>query len=99
MIEKENSIFFAAVSHLPSLHAFLEIMGSLVLYLSDYIQCEYCERRFNPTAADRHIKFCKEQHLRMSRKVGNKAANKPKPKPQVSVTQSSNTKLVKQKKK
>lgn len=48
----------------------------------NYIQCEYCERRFNPTAADRHIKFCKEQHLRMSRKVGNKAANKPKPKPQ-----------------
>ena len=25
----------------------------------DYIQCPYCSRRFNETAAERHIPFCK----------------------------------------
>jgi len=25
----------------------------------DYIQCPYCLRRFNETAAERHIPFCK----------------------------------------
>ncbi|GAB1610632.1 zinc finger C2HC domain-containing protein 1A-like [Argonauta hians] len=32
---------------------------------ADYIQCDYCERRFNAAAAERHIAFCREQHLRM----------------------------------
>ncbi|XP_006891742.1 PREDICTED: zinc finger C2HC domain-containing protein 1B [Elephantulus edwardii] len=27
----------------------------------DYIQCPYCMRRFNETAATRHINFCKDQ--------------------------------------
>lgn len=34
----------------------------------DYIQCPYCQRRFNENAADRHINFCKEQAARISNK-------------------------------
>ncbi|XP_071596793.1 zinc finger C2HC domain-containing protein 1B isoform X3 [Heliangelus exortis] len=30
----------------------------------DYIQCPHCSRRFNETAAERHIKFCEEQAMR-----------------------------------
>ncbi|KAM4866559.1 zinc finger C2HC domain-containing protein 1B isoform 2-T2 [Thomomys bottae] len=30
----------------------------------DYIQCPYCMRRFNETAATRHINFCKDQSSR-----------------------------------
>ncbi|XP_076408859.1 zinc finger C2HC domain-containing protein 1B isoform X3 [Peromyscus maniculatus bairdii] len=30
----------------------------------DYIQCPYCMRRFNETAAQRHINFCKTQSSR-----------------------------------
>uniref|UniRef100_A0A3P8XVP8 Zinc finger C2HC domain-containing protein 1A n=2 Tax=Esox lucius TaxID=8010 RepID=A0A3P8XVP8_ESOLU len=37
-------------------------------YDPDYIQCPYCERRFSENAADRHLKFCKEQHARMQNK-------------------------------
>ncbi|KAM6185241.1 LOW QUALITY PROTEIN: zinc finger C2HC domain-containing protein 1B [Rhynchocyon petersi] len=36
----------------------------------DYIQCPYCKRRFNETAATRHINFCKDQS---SRRVFNPA--------------------------
>ncbi|NWR70123.1 ZC21B protein, partial [Centropus unirufus] len=32
----------------------------------DYIQCPHCSRRFNETAAERHIKFCEEQATRRS---------------------------------
>jgi len=32
---------------------------------TDYVQCPYCQRRFNETAAQRHIPFCKEQHERL----------------------------------
>ncbi|XP_028306214.1 zinc finger C2HC domain-containing protein 1A-like [Gouania willdenowi] len=35
---------------------------------SNNIQCPYCQRRFNESAADRHIKFCKEIHARMPNK-------------------------------
>ncbi|XP_036375484.1 zinc finger C2HC domain-containing protein 1A-like [Megalops cyprinoides] len=35
-------------------------------YDPDYIQCPYCQRRFNETAAERHINFCKEQAARLS---------------------------------
>lgn len=35
----------------------------LSLY-SDYIQCPYCMRRFNETAASQHINFCKDQSSR-----------------------------------
>lgn len=31
----------------------------------DLIQCEYCLRRFNEKAAERHIKFCREKHSRL----------------------------------
>ncbi|XP_070604056.1 zinc finger C2HC domain-containing protein 1A isoform X2 [Erythrolamprus reginae] len=37
-------------------------------YDPDYIQCPYCQRRFNESAADRHINFCKEQAARISSK-------------------------------
>ncbi|XP_070112590.1 zinc finger C2HC domain-containing protein 1B isoform X1 [Equus przewalskii] len=30
----------------------------------DYIQCPYCMRRFNETAASQHINFCKDQSSR-----------------------------------
>ncbi|TRZ02374.1 hypothetical protein DNTS_028157 [Danionella cerebrum] len=43
-------------------------------YDPDYIQCPYCQRRFSENAADRHIKFCKEQASRISNK-GKFAAN------------------------
>lgn len=32
------------------------------------VQCQYCQRRFNPESAERHIKFCKEQTQRLPRK-------------------------------
>lgn len=31
----------------------------------DYIQCPHCLRRFNVHAAERHIKFCSDQHKRL----------------------------------
>ncbi|XP_074656486.1 zinc finger C2HC domain-containing protein 1A-like isoform X2 [Tubulanus polymorphus] len=34
----------------------------------DYVQCMYCNRRFNETAAERHITFCKEQSERLSKR-------------------------------
>ncbi|KAJ8413463.1 hypothetical protein AAFF_G00094590 [Aldrovandia affinis] len=37
-------------------------------YDPDYIQCPYCQRRFGENAADRHIKFCKEQAARIANK-------------------------------
>ncbi|XP_062981508.1 zinc finger C2HC domain-containing protein 1B [Elgaria multicarinata webbii] len=40
----------------------------------DYIQCPYCMRRFNETAAERHINFCKEQAARKAFAPGQKGA-------------------------
>ncbi|KAK5850166.1 hypothetical protein PBY51_014437 [Eleginops maclovinus] len=37
-------------------------------YDPDYVQCPFCERRFNQGAAERHIKFCQEQAARMPSK-------------------------------
>ncbi|XP_037612869.1 zinc finger C2HC domain-containing protein 1A isoform X1 [Sebastes umbrosus] len=34
-------------------------------YDPDYVQCPFCQRRFNESAADRHIKFCQEKSARM----------------------------------
>ncbi|XP_066917964.1 zinc finger C2HC domain-containing protein 1A-like [Clytia hemisphaerica] len=34
-------------------------------YNPDYVQCQHCNRRFNESAAERHIKFCKEQKSRL----------------------------------
>ncbi|XP_031232173.1 zinc finger C2HC domain-containing protein 1A isoform X1 [Mastomys coucha] len=56
-------------------------------YDPDYIQCPYCQRRFNENAADRHISFCKEQAARISNKgkfstdSKGKAASRPQYKP------------------
>lgn len=46
---------------------------------SDYIQCPYCQRRFSENAADRHIKFCKEQASRISNKSKVPGSEKAKP--------------------
>ncbi|XP_044150119.1 zinc finger C2HC domain-containing protein 1A isoform X2 [Bufo gargarizans] len=37
-------------------------------YDPDYVQCPYCQRRFNEKSADRHIGFCKEQAARITNK-------------------------------
>lgn len=59
----------------------------------DYVQCEYCKRRFNQAAADRHVTFCKEQHLRMNKNTGkNKTVNKTKPRTQIEPSLKSRTK-------
>ncbi|XP_038673012.1 zinc finger C2HC domain-containing protein 1B-like isoform X1 [Scyliorhinus canicula] len=42
----------------------------------DYIECPYCNRRFNDTAADRHINFCRTN---VNRKVVSKQAPQPAP--------------------
>ncbi|XP_074549879.1 zinc finger C2HC domain-containing protein 1A isoform X2 [Halichoeres trimaculatus] len=46
-------------------------------YDPDYVQCPYCQRRFNESAADRHIKFCQEQAARMPNKGKLGDAKKP----------------------
>ncbi|KAK1930609.1 Zinc finger C2HC domain-containing protein 1B [Phytophthora citrophthora] len=43
------------------------------------IQCEYCSRRFNEKAAERHINFCREKSQRDSIKANSKRASAPKP--------------------
>uniref|UniRef100_A0A4W4F3Y0 Zinc finger C2HC domain-containing protein 1A n=1 Tax=Electrophorus electricus TaxID=8005 RepID=A0A4W4F3Y0_ELEEL len=48
-------------------------------YDPDYIQCPYCQRRFSENAADRHIKFCKEQASRISNKGKFPGSEKAKP--------------------
>ncbi len=42
----------------------------------DYVQCPHCERRFQESAAERHIPFCKEQKSRIERKPSSKAQGK-----------------------
>ncbi|XP_069007620.1 zinc finger C2HC domain-containing protein 1A isoform X1 [Embiotoca jacksoni] len=51
-------------------------------YDPDYIQCPCCQRRFNESAADRHIKFCQEQHARMPNKSKLGDVKKPAGRPQ-----------------
>ncbi|XP_068565823.1 zinc finger C2HC domain-containing protein 1A isoform X2 [Cebidichthys violaceus] len=46
-------------------------------YDPDYVQCPFCQRRFNQGAADRHIKFCQEQAARMPTKGKLGDAKKP----------------------
>uniref|UniRef100_A0A4X2K1I0 C2HC/C3H-type domain-containing protein n=1 Tax=Vombatus ursinus TaxID=29139 RepID=A0A4X2K1I0_VOMUR len=48
----------------------VDLIDNISLSCSDYIQCPYCMRRFNETAAARHINFCKDQ---ASRRVFNPA--------------------------
>lgn len=47
---------------------------------SDYVNCPYCNRNFNRTAAERHIPFCETQSKRQ--KINNSANQKLKPKVQ-----------------
>ncbi|XP_063780013.1 zinc finger C2HC domain-containing protein 1A isoform X2 [Pseudophryne corroboree] len=57
-------------------------------YDPDYVQCPYCQRRFNENAADRHISFCKEQAARITNKgkLGGDAKVKAIPRPQKPLT-------------
>ena len=34
----------------------------------DYVQCPYCDRRFEEYAAERHMPFCKEKNSRIERR-------------------------------
>ncbi|GMF35868.1 unnamed protein product [Phytophthora fragariaefolia] len=43
------------------------------------IQCEYCSRRFNEKAAERHINFCREKSQRDNIKATSKRVPAPKP--------------------
>lgn len=36
----------------------------------DYVLCEYCDRRFNEIAAERHIPICRESKRRAELRVG-----------------------------
>ena len=38
-----------------------------VMFATDYVQCDYCGRRFNESAAQRHIPWCKDKHDRLPR--------------------------------
>ncbi|XP_059182969.1 zinc finger C2HC domain-containing protein 1A isoform X2 [Centropristis striata] len=51
-------------------------------YDPDYVQCPFCQRRFNQGAADRHIKFCQEQAARMPNKGKIGETKKPPPRTQ-----------------
>nr|XP_057916655.1 zinc finger C2HC domain-containing protein 1A isoform X2 [Doryrhamphus excisus] len=46
-------------------------------YDPDLIQCPYCQRRFNESAAQGHIKFCQDQAARMAIKNKSSDAKKP----------------------
>lgn len=39
----------------------------------DYVQCPYCERRFQEDTAQRHIPFCKEKSQRLNSKSSKSA--------------------------
>ena len=42
----------------------------------DYVQCPYCKRRFQESAAERHIPFCKEQNSRLEHNPASAKAKK-----------------------
>ncbi|XP_021511447.1 zinc finger C2HC domain-containing protein 1B [Meriones unguiculatus] len=59
----------------------------------DYIQCPYCMRRFNETAAQRHINFCKDQSSRRvfdpaqtAARLASRAQGKAQPSPKKEAT-------------
>ncbi|BFZ11334.1 hypothetical protein BsWGS_14372 [Bradybaena similaris] len=44
----------------------------------DYVQCPHCSRRFNQSAAERHISFCKDKQSKLPKdKPGSSASAKP----------------------
>ena len=64
----------------------LFIFLSSLFYSADYIQCPYCSRRFNESAAQRHIDFCKEQSARLPKnKPSATATSRFKTRTQVSI--------------
>lgn len=36
----------------------------------DYVQCNYCQRHFEPGTAERHIPFCKQQASKVNKTPG-----------------------------
>uniref|UniRef100_A0A3P9IID5 Zinc finger C2HC domain-containing protein 1A n=1 Tax=Oryzias latipes TaxID=8090 RepID=A0A3P9IID5_ORYLA len=70
---KKHEDFIATIRAAKSLTQVMKEGGPLPpppppSYDPDYIQCQYCQRRFNESAADRHIKFCQEQAARIPTK-------------------------------
>ncbi|XP_078795081.1 zinc finger C2HC domain-containing protein 1A isoform X1 [Oryzias latipes] len=70
---KKHEDFIATIRAAKSLTQVMKEGGPLPpppppSYDPDYIQCPYCQRRFNESAADRHIKFCQEQAARIPTK-------------------------------
>lgn len=64
-MSKHNSYSSNSTSHSPFCGGCWNTDRDLLLSLhADYIQCPYCMRRFNETAAQRHINFCKDQSSR-----------------------------------
>ncbi|KAM9713242.1 zinc finger C2HC domain-containing protein 1A isoform 1-T1 [Menidia menidia] len=79
---KKHEDFIATIRAAKSLTQVIKDGGPLPpppppTYDPDYIQCPYCQRRFNESAADRHIKFCQEQAARMPNKSKPGDARKP----------------------
>ncbi|KAF7665972.1 hypothetical protein LDENG_00125210 [Lucifuga dentata] len=70
---KKHEDFIATIRAAKALNQVLKEGGPLPpppppTYDPDYIQCPYCQRRFNENAAQRHIKFCQEQAARIPNK-------------------------------
>ncbi|KAI3355160.1 hypothetical protein L3Q82_018027 [Scortum barcoo] len=79
---KKHEDFIATIRAAKSLTQVIKDGGPLPpppppTYDPDYVQCPYCQRRFNESAADRHIKFCQEQAARMPNKGKIGDAKKP----------------------
>ncbi|KAE9555897.1 hypothetical protein FO519_000877 [Halicephalobus sp. NKZ332] len=72
--KERHQEFIGAVSGAKHVERALKTGGPLPpppksSYNSDYVQCNYCGRRFNQKAAERHIPFCREQHARTAGKA------------------------------
>ncbi|XP_072323606.1 zinc finger C2HC domain-containing protein 1A [Scyliorhinus torazame] len=64
--------FIATIRAAKKINQTMKVGGALPpppppLYDPDYVQCPYCQRRFNENAADRHVSFCKEQAARIAK--------------------------------
>ncbi|KAL3040944.1 hypothetical protein OYC64_011846 [Pagothenia borchgrevinki] len=80
---KKHEDFIATIRAAKGIDQVLKDGGPLpppppATYDPDYVQCPFCQRRFNEGAADRHMKFCQEQAARMPSK-GNKLGEVKKP--------------------
>lgn len=61
----ENMATTLCKSHITTKHWHARFLS---MSSSDLIQCPYCQRRFNESAAQGHIKFCRDQAARMGNK-------------------------------